>query len=125
MVTFVVEIKVNFVIQMSEKIIHKVLSCILILVLLFPIGIGFSHTMEHHEHDVCIAKSEKHLHSQKNNCSYLHYFTPIQYQVQDFSYSVLLSNFIYSKQVLSLESFYFLDKTSSFLVRGPPTINVF
>ena len=125
MVTFVVKIKVNFVIQMSEKIIHKVLSNILILVLLFPIGISFSHTLEHHEHDVCIAKSEKHIHSQKNNCSYLHYFTPFQYQGQDFNFSALLSNFIYSKQVLSLESFYFLDKTSSYLVRGPPTINAF
>jgi len=110
---------------MRNLFIHKTLSYILILVLLFPIGISFSHTLENHEHNICTAKTEKHIHSQKNNCSYLHYFTDVQYQGQDLNFSAFLSNFIYAKQILSLESFLFLHKTSSFLVRGPPPINAF
>lgn len=104
---------------------HKVFSYILILVLLFPIGITFSHVLDHHTHDICIAKREKHIHSQEINCSYLHYFSDVQYKDQDFNSFALLPNFIYSKQILVLESFYFLSDTSQYLVRGPPTINVF
>lgn len=110
---------------MRNNMLHKVLSNFLILVLLFPIGIGFSHSLDNDEHDICIAKTEKHIHSQKINCSYLHYITHFQYQDQDFNFSVLLSNFIYSKQVLSLENFYFLFNSSFYSVRGPPTINAF
>ena len=110
---------------MGNYFIHKILSYILIIVLLFPIGVGFSHTLENHEHAVCTAKKEQHIHTQKINCSYLHYFTNVQSQGQDFNFSVLLPDFIYSKQVLSLENIYFLSSTSSYLVRGPPTINVF
>jgi hypothetical protein len=110
---------------MRNYFIHKALSYILIIVLLFPIGIGFSHTLENHEHDICTAKKEQHMHSQKINCSYLHYFSNIQSQGPDFNFSVLLSNFIYSKQILSLDNIYFLSSISSCLVRGPPTINAF
>ena len=110
---------------MGNYIMHKILSYILIIVLLFPIGIGFSHTLENHKHDICTAKKEQHIHTQKINCSYLHYFTNAQSQGQDFNFSFLLSNFIYSKQVLSLDNIYFSSNISSFLVRGPPTINAF
>jgi hypothetical protein len=110
---------------MRYNIVHKVLSYILIIVLLFPIGIGFSNSLENHEHDICTAKKEQHIHARKLNCSYLPYFTNIQSQRQDFTFLALLSHFIYSKQVLSLENFYFLFNTSTCLVRGPPTINAF
>jgi hypothetical protein len=81
--------------------------------------------MENHEPDICTAKKEKHIHTQKNNCSYLHYFTNAPSPGQDLNFFILSSNFIYSKQILSLESFYFLANTSSYWVRGPPTINAF
>ena len=110
---------------MSNNILHKILSYILILVLLFPIGITFSHVLDDHTHDICIAKREKHIHSEEINCTYLHYFSNVQYRDQDFNFLALLPNFIYSKRILVLESFYFLSDTSQYLVRGPPTISVF
>lgn len=109
---------------MSNNIIHKAISYILILVLLFPLGITFSHVMDNHGHDICIAKKEKHIHSEKINCSYLHYFTNIQSQDLVSNFSAPLPNSIYKKKVLSLKSFYFLYSITAYLVRGPPTINV-
>ena len=110
---------------MNNSIIHNVLSYILILVFLFPIGIGFSHTLENHEHTICIAKKEKHIHSQKINCSYLNYFPDVQYQNRDFKLSSFLPGFINTKQVFLSKSFYFLSNFSDYLVRGPPAISAF
>ncbi len=110
---------------MNNSIIHNVLSYILILVFLFPIGIGFSHTLENHEHTICIAKKGKHIHSQKINCSCLYYFTDVQYQNRDFNFSSFLLGFIGTKQVFLLKSFYFLSNFSDYLVRGPPAISGF
>jgi len=110
---------------MSNVILHKILSYILILVLLFPLGVTFSHVLDNHGHDRCIAKKEKHIHSEKINCSYLHYFTNIQYQDQASNFFDSLPNSIYIKKVLSLKSFYFLYDITTYLVRGPPIINAF
>ncbi len=103
----------------------KVLSYVLIIVLVLPLGIGFSHGIEDHENDICIAEKEKHIHAQKVNCSYLHYFTNVQNLDQEFNFSTLLSNFINSDQISSLENFYFLSHSFVYTVRGPPSIKVF
>ena len=103
----------------------KVLSYVLIIVLVLPLGIGFSHSIKDHENDICIAEKEKHIHTQKVNCSYLHYFTNVQNLDQELNFSALISNFIYSEQISSLENFYFLSHSFALTVRGPPTINAF
>lgn len=108
---------------MKNKTPNIITSFALIISLLFPLGIGFSHALHVHKNKNCIATTEKHVHSKKIDCSSLHYFTSIKYLNHDFSFSQVLSGFIYTKLIFT-KSFYSFSKNSSFLVRGPPIINV-
>lgn len=109
---------------MKNKTSNTIISFALTLSLLLPLGIGFSHAFNNHEHSICNAKTEKHLHSKKVVCSYLHYFANLQSLNQDSDFSTFIPYITYSKQI-NLKSIYFFIKTSSYLVRGPPTFNVF
>lgn len=109
---------------MKNNVSHKIISFILTVSLLLPLGIGFSHALHNHEHNICVSKTEKHIHTQKIDCSYFHYFTNIQYQNGDSDSSIFVPNFISTKITL-LTSSYFSSNTSTYLTRGPPTINIF
>ena len=109
---------------MQNKLFHKIIALTLAMSLALPLWIGFSHIMENEEHKVCASLNEGHVHTEKINCSNLHYFTVIQYQVHDLYFTSLLPDFIYYNPVF-VKSIHFLSVTSSFLVRGPPAINVF
>lgn len=109
---------------MRTSFFHKIIALTLVLSLALPLWIGFSHVMENEEHNVCASLNENHVHTEKIYCSNLHYFTVIQYQDHPFYFTSLLPDFIYYNPVF-VKSFHFLSVTSSFLVRGPPAINVF
>ena len=108
---------------MKIKTPNIIISFALIVSLLLPIGISFLHTLHLHKNKNCIATAEKHIHSKKIDCSSLHYLTSIEYLNHDYSFTPVISVFIHSKLIFT-KSFYSLSKNSSFLVRGPPFINV-
>lgn len=110
--------------KMRKQITNHIASFVLIVSLLLPIGISFSHALHNHEHADCNAKNEKHIHKQSIDCSYFHYISQVQTASQVYQYE-LFSSFIPFENPVLVLSFYYFDKLTAFLVRGPPAINAF
>lgn len=104
---------------MRKQITNHIASFVLIVSLLLPIGISFSHALHRHEHVVCNATTEKHIHQQNIDCSYFHYISQVQTASPVYQYEIF-SLFIPFENPVLVRSFYLFDKLTSFLVRGPP-----
>ena len=50
------------------------LSWVLLVALILPMGIGMAHAFHQHKNELCLEKNESHYHSEKTNCNQLHYF---------------------------------------------------
>ena len=57
---------------MGKNILHKIISVWTVVLLLFPIGIQFAHSLENHEHFVCNSKENSHIHAQQIDCRFCH-----------------------------------------------------
>ncbi len=109
---------------MKKQIFRFIASFVLIVSILLPIGISFTHALNKHEHKVCTATSEHHIHKKNINCSYFHYLSPIQTtpSFYTFEFYETIATF---EVLLVNENFHFNNDISHFSVRGPPLNNVF
>lgn len=102
---------------------HNIVSVILLLCFLLPIGIGLSHALHHHNDATCDAKNETHIHEDSQGCDHLHYFN----NTNSFSAIIYDSHdtIVYAEKTFSLFSFqtYFLS-VNTLSDRGPPFIIV-
>lgn len=53
----------------------RLLSLILLLSLMLPMGIGLAHAFHSHDSNLCLAVDENHIHQEKTECDQLHYFS--------------------------------------------------
>ncbi len=101
----------------------RILSLILLLSLVLPMGIGFVHAFHDHDSTVCSALGEQHFHKDSAECEQLHFFI----QTSDFKVwaeiTIPEAQWACIDQVISEKSF-----TVSFYKadpdRGPPAFNV-
>jgi len=109
---------------MKKKAFHFIASFILIASILLPIGVSFTHALHKHEHKVCTAKSEHHIHTKSIDCSFFHYLSPIQTTITKYTYEIFLPIAVFENPVF-VENFNFITKILTFSVRGPPLNDAF
>ncbi len=109
---------------MKRKILHITFSISLIVSILLPLTISFSHTLENHEHKVCKAKNEHHIHIQHMDCSFYHYYSNYQTNVSIAKFIIDLPIFIEQENNFVQTSLFSLNNCSLFN-RGPPLANAF
>lgn len=102
----------------------RITSFILVLGILLPLIIGFAHVFHGHEHDICRAKTEQHIHSKKIDCLNSHYFTDIQYK-DDLNYLKVFVSEHFRTAPTQLNSLLYLRFVSFNFERGPPSFNIF
>ncbi len=108
---------------MKRSYFRKITSFILILSIILPLIIGFTHVLDDHEHDICKAKTETHIHSKKSNCSSLHYFTHFQYK-SGLNYLEIHGAEYFQGPSIQLNFLFYFTYISSNFERGPPSFNV-
>ncbi len=104
---------------MKHNISHILISITLIGSLLIPLSIGFTQVMNNHDHKVCNANKEKHIHKQNLACSHLFYVSFSKFQNTDFDLKLYIPLFIYSDQS-DFDKPFLSNTTSAILDRGPP-----
>ncbi len=68
---------------MKNKVLHTVISVVLITILLLPFTIQAVHLLHRHEYKICDAKNTEHIHQHKLDCSSYHQI--IEHNSIDFS----------------------------------------
>ena len=109
---------------MKKQIFPFIASFVLIVSVLLPISISFAHALHKHEHKVCTATSEHHIHKKNIDCSYFHYLSPVQTTPTTYTFEIFEATTTFENLVFN-ETFHFTNKLNVFTVRGPPTNNVF
>jgi len=104
----------------KNKVLHSVLSVVLIAIMLLPFTIQMVHSLHHHEYIICNAKGDiKHFHQNKIDCSSYHQI--IEQNSIDFSseFKLKISSLFNQNPTYSHQSLYtvVLQLKSS---RAPP-----
>jgi hypothetical protein len=107
--------------NLKEHIVFKTVTLALILILLVPSIVKFSHIFSHHQHKVCIGEKSTHIHKVDLDC--------------DFHKFKSNNHFLFSPKTFNLISFSDFYKTLhltynflnnhrplSFSLRGPPVL---
>jgi hypothetical protein len=104
---------------MKLNIPHILISITLIACLLIPLSIGTFHAINSHEHDVCSASNEQHLHKQNLTCSHLFYISNTKIENKDLDFHLYIPSF-YQSIEYNLKSSFSSYMNSTPLDRGPP-----
>ena len=104
---------------MKQNISHILISITLIGSLLIPLSIGFTQVLNGHDHKVCTANNEKHIHKQHLACSHLYYVSLSKLKNKDFDLVLYIPLFFYHSQN-NLSKLFLSNITSTILDRGPP-----
>lgn len=92
--------------------------------LILPLGIGFVHAFHEHDENICQAKDESHIHSERSDCNDLHYFSQT---LGDFTlgYESLTTQQYFDLNALIAEFLLIKTRIQVISDRGPPVINAF
>ncbi|WP_346880780.1 hypothetical protein [uncultured Algibacter sp.] len=103
----------------KKQIGQAILSILLLVVLLLPTGIQFSHSFEHHEHTSCNNK-QTHLHQNVQECKICDFhLTSFSYQIPEYTQILNPEIFFNTEEYLPVLFFNFHKKTNTQL-RAPP-----
>ncbi|MCK7591073.1 hypothetical protein M0G43_10850 [Subsaxibacter sp. CAU 1640] len=111
--------------KFSEHIAFRIATLVLVLTLLVPTGVKFSHvfTHQHHHHEVCKGEPETHLHNADFDCSFYKFKLS-----SPFTIPVLQAELVMVEiNTLKTEAPYaFLSEFQQlhFSLRGPPQISL-
>lgn len=102
-----------------KKPINIFLSAFFAIVFLSQFALQIAHVLENHEHEVCLSKTEKHIHEKNPDCKELHYLIKINSSNIQENFDIDSYNQITSidDAVKSSDYSYNLTKKSS---RAPP-----
>ncbi|MFY7670943.1 hypothetical protein ACOSP6_07610 [Tenacibaculum sp. MEBiC06402] len=104
------------------QLIRKYISLTLLIIILAPSVIQFSHIIaeEHHDVEVCLSQDEHHYHDHEVECELC------KFNLNDFSdIEIAALPIITITEIASTENFYYSFKseiTTSFFLRGPPSL---
>lgn len=107
--------------NIKEHIIFRMLTTVLVVSLLIPSIVKFSHIFAHHKHEVCLGEKATHLHEFDLDCEFYKFKLNNNY-LSSFKYNYLFCE-ITNYKVSSL-AYKFLNNHQplSFSLRGPPTL---
>lgn len=107
----------------SERISFKILTFILVVALLMPTGLKFSHIFSHLHHEVCNGETQAHLHTADLDCSFYQFNLSTPFTIPIFEYQFV---FTVENHQNYAEAYSFLPEYQQlhFSLRGPPQINL-
>jgi len=99
----------------------KFSGLVLVLCLLFPSFVKFSHIFEHHQHEVCLGEHTTHLHKVDTDCDFYKFklnnaftFTTAHFEFAEQT--------IEAKKIESQYNFISAFQRLHFSLRGPPQL---
>ena len=93
----------------------------LIVALLVPSIIEFSHIFSHHEHKVCMGETSTHIHKVDLDCDFQKFQLNKTFTISN-SYSELFSPQELSVKIISQYDFLSSYQKLHFALRGPPSL---
>ncbi len=104
---------------LREHIIFKALILVLVVSLVTPYFVKFTHIFTHHTHEVCLGEKATHLHKLDFDCEFYKFKLnkTLTYDLSNFEFFIEKKE---SQQIVS--HYHFLSKYQSlhFSLRGPP-----
>ncbi|MFB9053793.1 hypothetical protein ACFFVB_11970 [Formosa undariae] len=105
--------------ELKKHIVFKIFTVVLVIALLTPAFVKFSHVFEHHKREVCHGENQTHLHTADIDCEFYkfqlnHHFT-IPVFIADIPF-VEENHELISSQYNFLSTF----QLRHFSLRGPP-----
>lgn len=107
--------------NLKEHIVFKTVTLALILTLLVPSIVKFSHIFSHHQHKVCIGEKSTHIHKVDLDCDF-HKFQLNKTFTVNHSYSELFISEELSVKIVSQYDFLNSYQKLHFALRGPPSL---
>ncbi|WP_411768805.1 hypothetical protein [Winogradskyella sp. A3E31] len=99
----------------------KGLGLVLVIALLIPTAVKFSHIFEKHEHQVCLGKTDSHLHDFDIDCEFYKFKLSTQFY-HVFENPIQIQNQITTNIVASQYHFVSDYQKLPFALRGPPIL---
>ena len=107
--------------KQQQQIAFKIAAIVLLLAVLMPSAVKFTHIFENHKHEVCTDYSTKHMHEINLECEFFKFkVNPV------FSINFETVTFLkpYKKQTLITSQYQFVSdyQKLGFALRGPPKL---
>ncbi|WP_425075503.1 hypothetical protein [Psychroserpens sp. S379A] len=103
----------------KQHIISKITTSLVVICLVAPIGVKFTHLFSNHEHEVCLGENQSHFHEIDTDCEFF------KFKINHNSF-ITISNYDlkqdFEPSVLEIEYYSYLksqQQITSYL-RGPP-----
>lgn len=109
--------------KFSEQITFKIITCVLVMSLLVPTGVKFSHIFTHHHHEICNGEPQTHLHNADLDCSFYKFKLSTPFTIPNFEFEIIpaLDN---HQSYAGTYSFLSEFQQLHFTLRGPPQIDL-
>ena len=105
--------------NLKQHIIFKIVTLSIVIALLTPSVVKFSHLFEHHKHEVCLGEFQDHLHTLDIDCDFYKFKLNTPFTFSNFDF-VLFS--IENNHQINTSQYSFLSNYQKlhFSLRAPP-----
>lgn len=108
---------------LSQHILFKGFTLIMVLTLLLPSAVKFMHIFENHKHEVCYGESEAHFHKLDMDCEFYNFKLNTSFTFPE-NFSFLISHAEIKTPITTDYSFLSDYQKLHFSLRGPPAIDL-
>lgn len=108
--------------KFSDHITYKIITCLLVITLLVPTAVKFSHIFLHHHHEICHGEPQTHLHKADLDCNFYKFKLSAPFTIPSITYafhSIEDNHQNYAGVYSFLSDFQQLH----FSLRGPPQLD--
>ncbi len=105
----------------KKHIAFKIFTLIVVVSLLVPSAIKFTHAFAHHKHEVCLGGNNAHLHTLDLECEFYKFKTNTPFTLVLFNIDLFLSNTI-NERITSQYHFISDYQRLQISLRGPPSL---
>ncbi|WP_052461047.1 hypothetical protein [Psychroserpens mesophilus] len=103
----------------KQHITFRIATLLIVVCLVLPSVVKFTHVFAHHEHEVCLGENQSHLHELDSDCEFYKF---------NINHNTILSNFefvtleVHENQSIIASRYLFLSSFQKlhFSLRGPP-----
>ncbi|AUC76658.1 hypothetical protein [Olleya sp. Bg11-27] len=105
--------------KQQQHIAFKIAAIVLLLAVMLPSAVKFTHVFENHKHEVCTDYSTNHMHQIDLECEFFKFKLNTQYY-PTFEVSLINSTHNFSEINTTLYNFNYNHQQLSYSLRGPP-----
>lgn len=107
--------------NLKEHIIFKTVTLALIVTLIVPSIVKFSHTFSHHKHKVCIGEKSTHIHEVDLDCDFHKFQLNKTFTISNYNSKLFICEELLVK-IVSQYDFLNSYQKLHFVLRGPPSL---